>query len=187
MGKATSMAHRQQVVNLKKEGHSYEAISEQLSLSRSNVRDIWTRYRRQGEAGLATAYANCGPKSPKTPLRLRRAALWLKRQHPAWGTPRIHCGLRSRYGGATPSIRTLNRWYAAEGLVKPRGKDARERIGAARAVHNIWQVDAKENLVLADGQPACYLTIVDEKSGAWLASLVFFLRTCLPSAARAGA
>lgn len=187
MGKATSMAHREQVVSLRKEGHSCEAISEQLSLSRSNVRDIWTRYRRQGEAGLSTAYANCGPQGPKTPPLLLRAALWLKRRHPAWGTPRIHCGLRSRYGHATPSIRTLNRWYAAEGLVKPRGQDVRERIGAARAVHNIWQVDAKENLVLADGQPACYLTIVDERSGAWLASLVFFIRTHLPGTARAGA
>jgi len=187
MGKATSLAHRERVVSLKKEGHSFEAISEQLTLSRSNVRDIWTRYRKQGESGLSTAYANCGTKGPKTPPLLPRAALWLRRQHPAWGTPRIHCGLRSRYGGATPSIRTLNRWYATEGLVKPRGKDVRQRIGAARAVHNIWQADAKENLVLADGQPACYLTIVDEKSGAWLDSLVFPLRTHLPSAAPAGA
>lgn len=183
MGKATSMAHRERVVSLKKEGYSLGAISEQLSLSRSNVRDIWTRYRQQGQAGLATSYVNCGPKGPKTLPLLRRAALWLKRCHPGWGTPRIHCGLRSRYGEATPSIRTLNRWYASQGLVKPRGKDTRERIGAAKAVHNIWQVDAKENLVLADGQPACYLTLVDEKSGAWLASLVFFLWTHLPSAA----
>jgi hypothetical protein len=181
------MAHREQVVGLKKECHSYEAISEQLSLSGSKVLDIWTRYRQQGEAGLSTAYANCGPKGPKTLPLLRRAALWLKRQHPAWGTPRIHCGLRSRYGHARPSIRTLNRWYAAECLVKPGGQDVRARIGAARAVHNIWQVDAKENLVLADGQPACYLTIVDERSGAWLASLVFFIRTHLPGTARAGA
>lgn len=41
MGKATSMAHREQVVSLKKEGHSYGAISEQLCLSCSNLRDIW--------------------------------------------------------------------------------------------------------------------------------------------------
>lgn len=34
-------------------------------------------------------------------------------------------------------------------------------------------MDAKENLTLVDGNPACYLTITDEKSGAWLASLVF--------------
>lgn len=65
MGKATSMAHRERVVSLKKEEYSFGAISEQLSLSRLNVRDIWTRYRQQGEAGLATSYANSGGRAPK--------------------------------------------------------------------------------------------------------------------------
>ena len=34
-------------------------------------------------------------------------------------------------------------------------------------------MDAKENLVLRDGSPGCYLTITDEHSGAGLAALVF--------------
>jgi hypothetical protein len=66
-------------------------------------------------------------------------------------------------------------------LTKPSSKTNRAMIGKSTAVHNIWQVDAKENLCLADGQAACYLTIVDEKSEAWLTSLVFPLWAYLPS------
>jgi hypothetical protein len=46
-------------------------------------------------------------------------------------------------------------------------------IGKSLAVHNIWQVDAKENLCTQDGQVACYLTLSDEKSGAWLSAVAF--------------
>jgi len=46
-------------------------------------------------------------------------------------------------------------------------------------VHNIWQVDAKEQLRTLDGHPACYLTLTDEKSGCWLGSLAFaYARIC---------
>ena len=40
-------------------------------------------------------------------------------------------------------------------------------------VHECWQIDAKENLCLLDGSKACYLTMVDKKSGAVLATPCF--------------
>ena len=76
-------------------------------------------------------------------------------------------------GQNIPSIRSLERWYRENNLVKPKRQTGEPSIGRARAVHNIWEVDAKEQLELLDGQAACYLTMVDEKSGAWLASPVF--------------
>lgn len=69
-------------------------------------------------------------------------------------------------------------------MIKPRQQKAEPTIGTAKAVHNIWQVDAKEQLTLLDGQVACYLTIVDEKSGAALASPVFPLCSNQSSSAR---
>ncbi|MCH2043014.1 MAG: hypothetical protein MK212_02650 [Saprospiraceae bacterium] len=42
-----------------------------------------------------------------------------------------------------------------------------------KEVHDEWQIDAKENLTLQDGSRACYLNIVDKKSGAVLASHCF--------------
>ena len=56
---------------------------------------------------------------------------------------------------------------------KPRQRKGHLYMGAALAVHNIWQVDAKEQFTLSAGQAANYLTIVDEKSGGWLESPLF--------------
>jgi len=35
------------------------------------------------------------------------------------------------------------------------------------------QVDAKENITTLDGKAACYLTLTDENTGAWLSSIAF--------------
>lgn len=181
MSKATGLAHRQQIVSLKQAGHTLKFISETLNLTFSNVRDIWGRYKKDPDKSLLPNYQNCGLKKPNRSEIHYRASFWLKRLHPLWGSPRIHAGLKSRYGHKTPSIRTLNRWYKSANLVKPRSKIKHQEIGKSKAVHNTWQVDAKEQLELHDGQKGCYLTIIDEKSGAWLGSLVFFLWTYLPS------
>ena len=181
MGQATGILLRERIIQLKQEGLTLAKISEDLSLTYSNVRSIWGRYQKEGELGLQTCYSNCGKPKPSPDNVVYRASLWLKHLHSQWGAPRIHAGLQSRYGSNIPTIRTLNRWYKDAQLTKPQSKINRVVIGKSTAVHNIWQVDAKENLTLADGQQCCYLTIVDEKSGAWLASLVFPLWSYLSS------
>jgi transposase len=181
MGQATGILLRERIIQLKQENYTLEKISEELSLTYSNVRTIWGRYQKEGISGLQTSYSNCGKSKPSSDNVVYRASLWLKHLHAHWGTPRVHTGLQSRYGVDVPTIRTLNRWYKDAQLTKPRSKINRVTIGKSTAAHNIWQVDAKENLTLGDGQESCYLTIVDEKSGAWLASLVFPLWTYLSS------
>lgn len=174
MGKATDMASRQGIIRLKSEGKTLFAISQALLLPYPTVRNLWQHYRSNPENGLSTNYANCG-KHPKTRQDLiYRAALWLKYLHPQWGTPKIHLALCERYGRENVEhIRTLQRWYRDANLIKPRQQMAEPSIGNSKAVHNIWQVDAKERLTLLDGQQACYLTIVDEKSGGALEAPVF--------------
>lgn len=64
-------------------------------------------------------------------------------------------------------------------LTKPKSQSTEPSIGKSTAVHNIWEVDAKEQLQTLDGKPACYLTFSDEKSGAWLSSVAFgYARIC---------
>jgi len=172
MGRAIEMGQREQLMALKKQGLSLIAIAEQLNLPFATVRNLSARYKHQGH--LEVAYANCGPKHSTSEALLERASLWLKRHHPTWGAPVIHLQLLQRYGPQrTPCVRTLQRWFRRQHLTKPRQQPAQTRIGLAKAVHNIWQVDAKENLTLVDGSPACYLTITDEHSGAGLEALVF--------------
>jgi hypothetical protein len=181
MGQATGILLRERIIQLKQANYTLVKISEELPLTYSNVRSIWGRYQKEGASGLQTSYSKCGKSKPSRDNVIYQASLWLKHLHAQWGTPRIHAGLQSRYGLKVPSIRTLNRWYKDAQLTKPQSKINRVVIGKSTAVHNIWQVDAKENLRLTDGQECCYLTLVDERSGAWLASLVFPLWLYLSS------
>ena len=177
MGQAISLLQREEVINRYKNGNDYSSIGIELGLSTNSVRRFCKLFRDHGLLGLATNYDECGLNQPDRTNIIYRASLWLRRLHPKWGSPRIHIKLVQRYGKDIPSIRTLNRWFKDNNLTKPRNRNHRESIGQSKAVHNIWQVDAKEQLTLLDGQQACYLTITDERSGSWLTSLSFFLWT----------
>lgn len=176
MGRAIEIGQREQLIALKEKGYSLLHISQQLALPLATVRNLSARYKQAGH--LQVSYRNCGPKQPNSEAALQRASLWLKRHHPTWGAPLIQLKLVARYGTQrTPSARTLQRWFRQQHLTKPRQQRPQPRMGQAQAVHNIWQVDAKENLTLADGTKACYLTITDEHSGAGLQAPVFPLWT----------
>lgn len=177
MSESISLTCRQQIVVQKKSGRTLQEISDLLGLSYSTVRKLWHRYVQKGEAGLPPDYIHCGrkPVSETDPVYLK--TLELKQIHPRWGAPRLRLALLECFGTErVPQIRTLQRWLLQANLLKPRHKHSAPSIGSARAVHNIWQVDAKERLVLGDGTVACYLTIVDCKSGACLSASVFPLQ-----------
>jgi len=172
---ALPMAMRQQVAEQYRKGQKLIDISEHYGLSYSTVRKLCKRLDKEGAAGLTPRYSHCGikPASPASTL-IKRAALWLKRLHPGWGAALICLKLKQRYRRAPlPCERTLQRWFRAAGLYKAKSTfPAGVKTWASR-VHDTWQVDAKEKLVLGDGQKACYLSVVDEKSGALLDALVF--------------
>lgn len=181
MGRAIEMGLREQFIALKQQGLSLNHICTQLGLHYGTACKLSSQFRRQGD--LRVHYSNCGAKKPRTAPLLVRAALWLKRLHRSWGAPFIQLQLAQRYGKeVVPAVRTLQTWFRRRGLTKPPQRLAEPCIAGAKAVHNIWQVDAKENLTLLDGTRACYLTIADEHSGAGLAALIFPPQPHCPSA-----
>jgi transposase len=189
MGQATNLALRERILELRQQGATIKSIGEQLSLPFSTTKNLCRRFREKGTAGLSPGYSNCGTKSSDRFADNKERALGLRLQHPNWGAPRIRVEMQLAVDGQPagndcplPSIRTLQKWYRASGLYKPRRQGAGPAIGRSRAPHNIWEVDAKENLALADGSPACYLTIGDEKTGAWLEAVVFPLQEDEPGA-----
>jgi transposase len=175
MGQATNLALRERLMELRQGGQTLKAISEALGLPYSTTKKLNRRFREKGELGLAPDYQNCGKQSGYIGEPYQELARQLKELHPGWGAPRlrVELSLTQPTPGKLPSIRTLQRWYRKWGLIRPRRKGAEPTIGRSTAPHNIWEVDAKENLSLSDGRPGCYLTIGDEKSGAWLEALVF--------------
>ena len=189
MAQAHDILVRESVLIYRKRGYTMRETSDLLNISYDSVRTLCQRYAAcdQSDGGHKSAllprYANCGPQEKYYNPDMVQAALALKRLHPRWGAPRLHLALGLEISAENaenaekpeelPSIRTLERWFREHNLVKPKRQTGEPSIGRARAVHNIWEVDAKEQLELLDGQHACYLTMVDEKSGAWLASPVF--------------
>lgn len=160
-------------------------ISQSLGVPYATLRNLWQRHNQNPSEGLKTRYHHCGSKAPGRDNLIYRASLWLRRLHPDWGAPLIRLHLAQRYGEeSVVHLRTLQRWFLSSHLSKPRQLKAEPAIGQSKAVHNIWQVDAKERLRLLDGQQACYLTIVDEKSGACLEAPVFPLCAYQPGAHR---
>ena len=174
MGQATNTEIRQSLLELKASGKTLKYISEHLGVPYATLRNLWHKHQKTPQSNLRTAYENCGKKPPSRSDVIYRGALWLKRLHPNWGSPLIHMHLVNRYGcSQVVHVRTIQRWFLSAHMSKPRSQKLEPKIGQSTQVHNIWQVDAKERLSLENGQSACYLTIVDEKSGACLEAPVF--------------
>ena len=110
MGQATPLAIRKEIILLRESGKKHAQISQELNLPFATVKYIWGSYKREGQQGLLTKYANCGPKTMRSEAKMYRATLWLKRLHPKWGAGRIRLGLLSRYP-VVPSERTMQRWF----------------------------------------------------------------------------
>lgn len=167
---------RELIIHEKLSGKPLVKISEEQSVPYTTVCRIWRRYKKGGFENIKPRYQNCGLKRPKY-YRMYRRSIWLKRQHPSWGAPYILTLIAQKYPQeACPSTRTVQKWFKSKNLSRPKIQREEQKVEAVKEVHDCWQIDAKENIKLADGTRACYLTTVDVKSGAVLETPVFSLR-----------
>jgi transposase len=160
---------REQIVQRHQQGEPLTAIAEDLNRPYKTVRQWWRRFRNEGAPGLQTRYHNCGPRGPKTAPAIHTAALTMKREHPTWGAGLIRVQLLEQFPGqGVPKIRGIQRWFHAAGLQPRRAKRPPRERDRAQEPHAVWQMDAKEQMRLADGTGTCVLTVADEASGAVL-------------------
>lgn len=172
MPTALATTIRRRIVEAHLAGESLTAIAERENVSYSCVRTYWRRYREDGFEGLSPDYQNCGRRA-RSDL-IYRAARYLKYRHRGWGAPLIQLKLKQRYPNAQlPSVRTLQRWFKRAHLRPLKKQLPKPTRQWAQAVHEVWQIDAKEQLTLDDGTKACYLSVTDEHSGALLESPLF--------------
>jgi hypothetical protein len=138
------------------------------------VRHIWKRYRETGAAGLAPQYDRCGRSGTRFPAALYEAALTWKREHPRWGAGFIRIQLAQRFpDGPLPGERTLQQWFRNAGRQPVRAEQPPVERDRAKKAHEVWQMDQKEGMHLADGSGTSVLTVTDEASGALLGPEVF--------------
>ena len=175
MGRALNLAKRQQIVKDWLSDRNYTQVAKKHQVAYHTVRTLCKRYEAEGASGLQTRYANCGNKSIKSDPLLYRASLWLKRHHPNWGAPFIRMKLKERYEAQhkIPSERSLQVWFRLAGLSRPKTTEPRSSRCYASAVHEVWQMDGKEEQNLKDGEDVCWLTIADVHSGGLIAAPAF--------------
>jgi transposase len=167
---------RHNVFRLWQAGDSAPSIAAELGLARRTVERLVRRFRQRGVGAIHPDYRP--PQLPSRPssATARRAALALRQEHPRWGAVLIRVLLRHRFADSSlPCPRTLQRWFRRAGLgPAPKGRHPVSRAyRRADRPHAVWQMDAAEQLLLADGQRVCWLRIVDEHTGAVLLTTIF--------------
>ena len=167
---------RQVIVQRAEQGQSASLIARSLGLVSRTVRQLLQRLRVQGNNALATSYPS--GSFPQTPRfrALVEEALQMRRAHPTWGAGLVRVMLHRDYPAAPiPAERTLQRWFRRAGLIPaPSGRrTGPSSYHRAQQPHEVWQMDAADQVALRNGKQVCWLRIADECSGAVLETAVF--------------
>ncbi|HLN64660.1 MAG TPA: hypothetical protein VK464_24310 [Symbiobacteriaceae bacterium] len=151
-------------------------LAGRFNLPRRTVRHIIGQGRDSGGTFHGPAYAS-GPSASAFTATLRQRVLALRQQHPRWGATLIRLCLEDlppdQLDEPVPSDSTIRRWLEEGGLSPcPAGRKADSRLRAC-AAHEVWQVDAADQMRLLGGSLVSWLRLVDECSGAVLRTAVF--------------
>lgn len=174
MGQSKTLDVRQRAAALRSAGSTFSQIAMELKISIGTAKNWLKRYQSEGESGLIARYKNCGCSVKEEDEKSFRMVRLIKHLHPTWGIPFILVRIKDKYPDLKlQSIRHYQRRLSIEHHHMPKGILPKPFVEKSRTAHDCWQIDAKEHLVLQDGQRACYLNITDEASGAILATQSF--------------
>jgi len=155
-------------------GDTVAQLSQAFGIAPRTVRNLARAWRERPECGVTPGYARRAVPPPAPEHPAYGPALLLRRQHPAWGAPLIRVYLQKQEVGPLPAARTLQRWFAAAGLgPAPPGRRPGSPEGRASSPHEIWEVDAAEEIRLGGGETVSWLRVADEFTGAVLHTAVF--------------
>ena len=164
---------RQKILVRWTKGESVARLADEFQLSARTVRHLVHRFAQRGQEAVAPDYGACATKKLPTDSPVFQKALEMRRQHPTWGGGLIRVLLREA-DEESPSERTLQRWFQRHEL-SPAPVGRRPTSSAQRATqpHDVWQMDAVDQLRLGSGQKVSWLRLVDECSGAVLQTVIF--------------
>jgi len=165
---------RQSILQRFQRGQRPAAIAEELEVSVRTVRHLLQRFAEENPVN--PAYDRCGRPSPPPPSWLKEAHQ-MRQQHPGWGAGLIRLMLPKTnpcFAQGLPCERTIQRWLRRlEAPAAPPGRRPEALQDRAQKVHEVWQVDAADQMRLKSGAQASWLRVVDERSGAVLKTVVF--------------
>lgn len=174
MPAATKLKLRKEIIARRESGEQFSRIAGELEMSYATVRNVWHHYRKTGL--LSPNYGACAHREIRKDKRIYERAIAYKQEYPSWGAGLIWVELVEEFAEADlPSERTLQRWFHRAGWVskKPKDKLRDAKVQRGLQAHEVWAMDAKEQMHLLDARDASWLTIADEGSGAILEGIVF--------------
>lgn len=139
------------VMALLKGGQPVVAICRRFGISRETGYKFLRRFRMDGPAGLENRWLKAGERHAPQALRWKQRTLRLRLRRPHWGARKLRLMLRPLgERGRLPSLRSLQRWLQAAGLVRaarPQRRRARpmrrQRGRIARRSNHVWTFDLK--------------------------------------------
>jgi transposase len=154
-------------------GESVPRLAADLQLPPRTVRNLVRRFAQKGPEGLTPDYERCATRKLPEDSDTFRKAVDYRQRHPRWGGGLIRVMLHEEQQPA-PSTRTLQRWFQRLKLSPaPPGRRSTLQKRRASQPHEVWQMDAVDQLRLASSQRVSWLRVVDECSGAVLQTRVF--------------
>jgi transposase len=165
---------RQVILKRWQKGESVASLAEELKLSVRTVRNLVHRFAERGQRGLEPDYGRCATKTMPTNSDEFQKAIEMRKRHPTWGGGLIRVLLQEQGHDACASERTLQRWFQHSTVASaPPGRRPDSDVRRAHHPHEVWQMDAVDQLRLANGQQVSWLRLVDECSGAVLQTTIF--------------
>lgn len=165
---------RQLILKRWQKGESVASLAEELKLSVRTVRNLVRRFAARGQNGLEPDYDRCATNTMPTDSDEFQKAVDMRKQHPTWGGGLIRVLLQEQGHDACASERTLQRWFQRSTVAPaPPGRRPDRDASRAHHPHEVWQMDAVDQLRLASGQQVSWLRLVDECSGAVLHTTIF--------------
>ena len=187
MRRYTNYADRQEIVALREEGHSYQAIERKTGWGFEVIGKICRAYQERSLEALQPqrpGRPGTGPLSTFDPL-VKYACLRIKCQHARWGPDVVRSELAKRSwarGVKLPSASRIGAYFSQFGdrLVKVRKHkqlpEAKLLEPALRFAHSCWQMDMDERITLSGCGLVNILNLVDYATGIKIGAFVFSAR-----------
>ena len=134
MPKPIPVPVRQKLWERAQSGETTVGLARAFAVSPRAVRKLLKRFRDRGPDALRPDYRRPDRLPQAYPDPVRQAALALRREHPTWGAALIRVALAQRRPECPlPEPRTLQRWFRAAGLGRPRRRSGRRASAVGRA------------------------------------------------------
>ena len=170
----------------KQKGHTLIKLAAEVDCSPDCARKWWRVGRDKGLEGLRAPRCARGPAGALSHFdpRIAEVALTLKQEHHRWGADRMLVELEDH-----PEVKRLplpgrsrlaaffkERCPECVAVHTPR-ESAPPRPPDATGVHEIWQLDSQEDILLRNGEIATICNIRDPVGAAMIASRAFSVKT----------